>query len=50
VPNSALVAADGIAMQDDHHFNLTGHMVWSKRLLDIMQARGWFPWATTPAP
>ena len=45
VPNSALVPADGVAMQDTHHFNLAGHMLWTRRVLDIMQARGWFPWA-----
>ena len=45
VPNSALVPADGIAMQDDHHFNLTGHLDWTKRLLDVMLDKGWFPWA-----
>jgi hypothetical protein len=46
VPHSALVPADGLAMQDDHHFDLTGHKLWTKRLLDIMQAKGWFPWGT----
>jgi hypothetical protein len=46
VSNSAMVSAEGIAMQDDHHFSLSGHMLWTKRVLDIMQAKGWAPWAT----
>ncbi|HET8940311.1 MAG TPA: sialate O-acetylesterase [Polyangiales bacterium] len=46
VSTSAIVRADGIPMQDDHHFSLAGHMLWTKRLLDIMQAKRWAPWAT----
>jgi hypothetical protein len=46
VSNSALVPTTDIAMQDDHHFNLDGQKEWAKRALDIMQQKGWFPWAT----
>ena len=45
VSNSALVPTDGLQMEDDHHFNLEGHKEYVARLLQIMQDRGWFPWA-----
>jgi hypothetical protein len=45
VSNSALVPTDGLAMEDDHHFNFDGHKVWTKRVLDLMKTKGWFPWA-----
>jgi hypothetical protein len=45
VSNSALVPTTDIAMQDDHHFNLDGQKEWSRRVLEIMQQKGWFPWA-----
>jgi hypothetical protein len=44
VANSALVSAEGLGMQDDHHFNLDGHRVWVQRALATMQEKGWFPW------
>jgi hypothetical protein len=44
VSNSAVVPTDGLGMQDDHHFDLTGHKMWTQRVLQIMQDRGWFPW------
>jgi hypothetical protein len=46
VSNSALVPTEGIAMQDDHHFNLDGQKEWSRRALEIMQQKGWFPWSS----
>jgi hypothetical protein len=45
VSNSAIVPTDGLAMQDDHHFNFDGHKVWTQRVLDLMKSKGWFPWA-----
>jgi Carbohydrate esterase, sialic acid-specific acetylesterase len=45
VANSALVSCAGLAMQDDHHFNLDGHKTWVGRALMTMQQKGWFPWA-----
>lgn len=45
VPNSVIVPADGVTLQDDHHFDLNGHKVWSQRVLDLMKEKGWFPWA-----
>jgi len=45
VSNSAVVPTDDIGMQDDHHFNLAGYREWCRRGLQIMQDKGWFPWA-----
>ena len=44
VANSALISAEGLGMEDDHHFNLDGHRVWVQRALMTMQQKGWFPW------
>lgn len=44
VYNSVLVPTDGLSMQG-HHFDLNGHKVWTKRALDLMKEKGWFPWA-----
>jgi hypothetical protein len=44
VSNSALVPTDGVAMQDDHHFNLDGQKTWAQRVLSVMKTKGWFPW------
>jgi len=49
VSNSALVSAEGLGMQDNHHFNLDGHRVWVQRALATMQEKGWFPWAAAGA-
>jgi hypothetical protein len=45
VSNSAIVPTDGLGMQDDHHFNFDGHKEYTRRVLQIMQDKGWFPWA-----
>lgn len=45
VASSALVSAQDLPMQDNHHFNLDGHRMWVQRALMIMQQKGWFPWA-----
>ncbi|HET6149166.1 MAG TPA: sialate O-acetylesterase [Polyangia bacterium] len=39
-----LVPTDGLGMQDDHHFNFSGHKLWSERAIALMQSNGWFPW------
>jgi hypothetical protein len=49
VSNSAIVPTDGLPLADaqvdgGHHFNLDGHKMWTQRALDIMKAKGWFPW------
>jgi hypothetical protein len=44
VNRSALVSAEGLGMQDNHHFNLDGQRVWVQRALATMQEKGWFPW------
>jgi hypothetical protein len=46
VPHSFLIPTDGIPMQDDHHFNLTGHELWADRAFLGMAANGLLPWAT----
>lgn len=45
VSNFALVSAEGVGMQDDHHFNLDGHRTWVQRALATMKDKGWRPWA-----
>ena len=45
VTNSAIVPTDKLGMQDDHHFNLDGHKEYTRRVLQIMKDKGWFPWA-----
>lgn len=45
VSNSALVSAEGLGMEDDHHFNLDGQRTWAQRALTTMRQKGWFPWA-----
>ena len=45
IPNLVLVPTDDLEMQDDHHFDLAGHKLWSEHLIGIMQMKGWFPWA-----
>jgi hypothetical protein len=45
VSNSALVSAEGLSMQDDHHFDLDGHRTWVQRALMTMQQKGWFKWS-----
>lgn len=44
VSNLALVSTEGVAMQDDHHFNLDGQRTWAQRALETMQTKGWFKW------
>jgi Carbohydrate esterase, sialic acid-specific acetylesterase len=45
VTNFALVSADDIPMQDDHHFNLDGQRMWAQRALAKMKEKGWSFWA-----
>jgi hypothetical protein len=45
VSNFALVSADGIGMQDDHHFNLDGQRQWVQRALQTMKDKSWRFWA-----
>jgi hypothetical protein len=46
IPNLELVPTNGpgFGMQDDHHFDFTGHKLWAERAIGIMQTKGWFPW------
>jgi hypothetical protein len=45
VSNFALVSADDVGMQDDHHFNLDGQRTWAQRALQTMKDKGWRFWA-----
>jgi hypothetical protein len=50
IERSAIVPTDALPMQDDHHFNLEGHKIWTQRVLDTMLKQGWFPWAEPAKP
>jgi hypothetical protein len=45
---AALIPTDGVAMQDDHHYNMAGHKLWAERAIQILLDRGWAPWAKAP--
>ena len=47
IPNLELVPTNGpgFGMQDDHHFDFSGHKLWAERAIGIMQTKGWFPWS-----
>jgi hypothetical protein len=47
IPNAYLIPTDGVTMQDDHHYNMSGHHIWSDRALKGIAALGMTPWATT---
>lgn len=44
VPKLVLVPTDGLAMMDDHHFNLQGQKDWGARVISLMKTNNWFPW------
>jgi hypothetical protein len=46
ISNSFLIPTDGIPMQDDHHYNMTGHRLWADRAFAGMAAKGFLPWTT----
>ena len=45
VPRAAIIATDGFPMQDDHHFDLTGHKLWAAAGIALLLEHGWAPWA-----
>jgi hypothetical protein len=45
VSNFALVSADGVPMEDDHHFNFDGQRLWVQRAFQTMKDKGWRFWA-----
>lgn len=45
VTNFALVSADGVGMEDDHHFNYDGQRLWVQRAFQTMKDKGWRFWA-----
>jgi hypothetical protein len=45
VSNFALVSADNVGMEDDHHFNFDGQRMWVQRAFTTMKDKGWRFWA-----
>jgi len=45
VSNFALVSADDVGMEDDHHFNFDGQRNWVQRAFQTMKDKGWRFWA-----
>jgi hypothetical protein len=45
VSNFALVSADDIPMEDDHHFDFDGQRMWVQRAFAKMKEKGWRFWA-----
>ena len=45
VSNFALVSADDVGMEDDHHFNFDGQRQWVQRAFTTMKDKGWRFWA-----
>ena len=41
--NSATVNTVGIQMLDDHHYNMAGQQEFSKRIINVIKAKGWVP-------
>lgn len=44
-PRAAIIPTDGVAMEDDHHFNMAGHKLWAERAIKLLVDNGWAPWA-----
>jgi len=44
VSNSTLVPTDGLPLEDDHHFNFTGHKIWTGRVVQLIKDKGWDTW------
>jgi hypothetical protein len=45
IPRSLLVPTEMLPMEDNHHFNLTGHRLWTERAMKLVTGNGWAPWA-----
>ena len=45
IPQSILVPTDGLPMQDNHHFDMTGHRMWAARAFAAMAEKAMLPWA-----
>ena len=44
ISRSFLIPTDGLPMQDDHHYNFTGHKLWADRAFQGMADAGLLPW------
>jgi Carbohydrate esterase, sialic acid-specific acetylesterase len=38
------VSPPDFGMMDDHHFDFSGHKIWSDRAIALMKTNNWFPW------
>ncbi len=45
-PSSKLIPSNGLALEDDHHYNFAGHKAWAERGFALMKEAGMTPWAT----
>jgi Carbohydrate esterase, sialic acid-specific acetylesterase len=46
IPNAILVPTEGIPMQDNHHYNMAGHKLWSERAFAGLADLNLLPWAS----
>jgi hypothetical protein len=46
IPRSFLIPTEGIAMQDNHHYDMQGHKTWADRAFAHMEQNGWITWAS----
>ena len=45
ITNLEIIPCDSMPLEDDHHFTMAGHKLWAERGVQIMERRGWLPWA-----
>ena len=50
VERSAVIATDGLPMEDTHHFDMEGHKGWAERGIQLLVQKDWAPWAKPPPP
>src|SRR2546421_841862 len=43
--HAAIIPTDGLPMQDNHHYDMTGHKLWAERGMHLLIDHGWAPWA-----
>jgi Carbohydrate esterase, sialic acid-specific acetylesterase len=48
IPHAILVSSEGVPMQDNHHYNMAGHKLWSERAFARLAELDLLPWATVP--
>jgi hypothetical protein len=45
IPRSAIIPTEDLGMDGSHHFDLEGHREWGERGVQILEEKGWAPWA-----